>query len=191
MGKSINVHEACVITKDDKGNLSMVGKAKEALTTLKKNKVSVCILLCDNKKEDVEKFLNDNNVPFASLSTKEETDKDGNTKHVDPQRQMSPSCQVPRSSLFETIGSGVWMILPDAFGERKRRRIRKVSSSAWMTAWLITYAGQHQKMNQIKHLVLLSDNIAPTSSKYDFHLYIKNKIYLEFRILRLSKRDSL
>lgn len=68
MGKSINVHEACVITKDDKGNLSMVGKAKEALTTLKKNKVSVCILLCDNKKEDVEKFLNDNNVPFASLS---------------------------------------------------------------------------------------------------------------------------
>lgn len=50
MGKSINVHEACVITKDDKGNLSMVGKAKEALTTLKKNKVSVCILLCDNKK---------------------------------------------------------------------------------------------------------------------------------------------
>lgn len=50
MSKSINVHEACVITQDDKGNLSMVGKAKEALTTLKKNKVSVCILLCDNKK---------------------------------------------------------------------------------------------------------------------------------------------
>lgn len=97
MGKSINVHEACVITKDDKGNLSMVGKAKEALTTLKKNKVSVCILLCDNKKEDVEKFLNDNNVPFASLSTKEETDKDGNTKHVDPPKAdvtIMPSSKV-------------------------------------------------------------------------------------------------
>lgn len=97
MGKSINVHEACVITTDDKGNLSMVGKAKEALTTLKKNKVSVCILLCDNKKEDVEKFLNDNNVPFASLSTKEETDKDGNTKHVDPPKAdvtIMPSSKV-------------------------------------------------------------------------------------------------
>lgn len=97
MGKSINVHEACVITQDDKGNLSMVGKAKEALTTLKKNKVSVCILLCDNKKEDVEKFLNDNNVPFASLSTKEETDKDGNTKRVDPPKAdvtIMPSSKV-------------------------------------------------------------------------------------------------
>lgn len=97
MGKSINVHEACVITKDDKGNLSMVGKAKEALTTLKKNKVSVCILLCDNKKEDVEKFLNDNNVPFASLSTKEETDKDGNTKRFDPPKAdvtIMPSSKV-------------------------------------------------------------------------------------------------
>ena len=30
MGKSINVHEACVITQDDKGNLSMVGKAKRS-----------------------------------------------------------------------------------------------------------------------------------------------------------------
>ena len=97
MSKSINVHEACVITKDDKGNLSLVGKAKEALTTLKKNKVSVCILLCDNKKEDVEKFLNDNNVPFASLSTKQETDKDGNTVHVDPPKAdvtIMPSSKV-------------------------------------------------------------------------------------------------
>ena len=97
MSKSINVHEACVITKDDKGNLSLVGKAKEALTTLKKNKVSVCILLCDNKKEDVEKFLNENNVPFASLSTKQETDKDGNTVHVDPPKAdvtIMPSSKV-------------------------------------------------------------------------------------------------
>nr|WP_297658404.1 hypothetical protein [uncultured Prevotella sp.] len=84
MSKSVNVHEACVITKDDKGNLSLVGKAKEALTTLKKNKVSVNILLCDYTKDDVEKFLNDNNVPFASLYTKQETDKDGNTTSVDP-----------------------------------------------------------------------------------------------------------
>lgn len=70
MAKSINVHEICVITKDDKGNLSLVGKAKEALTSLQKHKVSVHILLCGNKKEDVEKFLNDNNVPFASVIEK-------------------------------------------------------------------------------------------------------------------------
>ena len=67
MSKSINVHEACIITKDDKGNLSLVGKAKEALTSLQKNKVSVHVLLCDSKKEDVEKFLTDNNVPFATV----------------------------------------------------------------------------------------------------------------------------
>lgn len=54
MGKSINVHEACVITKDDKGNLSLVGKAKEALTSLDKHKVAIHIKLCDSKKDDVE-----------------------------------------------------------------------------------------------------------------------------------------
>lgn len=97
MSKSINVHEACIITKDDKGNLSLVGKAKEALTTLKKNKVSVCILLCENKKEDVEKFLNDNNVPFASIHAKSETDKDGKTEYVEPPKAdvtIMPSSKV-------------------------------------------------------------------------------------------------
>ena len=164
MGKSINVHEACVITKDDKGNLSMVGKAKEALTTLKKNKVSVCILLCDNKKEDVEKFLNDNNVPFASLSTKEETDKDGNTKHVDPPK--ADVTIMPSSKVITLRDDWQWCLddIARRLWGKEKRRIRRMSSSAWMTAWLITYAGQHQKMNQIKHLVLLSDNIAPTSS---------------------------
>lgn len=165
MGKSINVHEACVITQDDKGNLSMVGKAKEALTTLKKNKVSVCILLCDNKKEDVEKFLNDNNVPFASLSTKEETDKDGNTKRVDPPK--ADVTIMPSSKVITLRDDWQWClddIAQRLWGE-KRRRIRRVSSSAWMTAWLITYAGHHQrKRNQRMHLLLLSDNIAPTSS---------------------------
>lgn len=67
MSKSVDIHEACVITKDDKGNLSLVGKAKEAITSMSKNKVAVNIVLCDNKKEDVEKFLNDNDVPFTSI----------------------------------------------------------------------------------------------------------------------------
>ena len=82
MSKSINVHEACIITKDDKGNLSMVGKAKEALTSLQKNKVSVHILLCQSKKEDVEKFLTDNNVPFASILTKEEAKEENSDKKI-------------------------------------------------------------------------------------------------------------
>lgn len=121
MGKSINVHEACVITKDDKGNLSMVGKAKEALTTLKKNKVSVCILLCDNKKEDVEKFLNDNNVPFASLSTKKETDKDGNTKNVDPPK--ADVTIMPSSKVITLRDDWQWClddIAQRLWGERKK-----------------------------------------------------------------------
>ncbi len=76
MGKSVNIHEACVITKDDKGSLSLVGKAKEALTSLSKNKVAVHILLCDSKKEDVEKFLNENNVPFSSIDSKDDAPED-------------------------------------------------------------------------------------------------------------------
>lgn len=72
MAKEINIHESCVVTKDDKGNLSLVGKAKEALTSLHKHKVSVRILLGDGKKEDVEKFLNENNVPFASIINKDD-----------------------------------------------------------------------------------------------------------------------
>lgn len=72
MAKEINVHESCIVTKDDKGNLSLVGKAKEVLTSLHKHKVLVHILLGDGKKEDVEKFLNENSVPFASVVNKDD-----------------------------------------------------------------------------------------------------------------------
>lgn len=73
MAKKILTTESCVITSDEKGQLSLVGKAKEALTTLSKNKISVTILLEKNKKEDVEKFLKENNVPFANLAEAETT----------------------------------------------------------------------------------------------------------------------
>ena len=108
MGKSINVHEACIITKDDKGNLSLVGKAKEALTSLQKNKVSVHVLLCDSKKEDVEKFLTDNNVPFASIITKEEAKEDKKTK---------PDATVVPSSKFVTL-DGDWQWCLDRIVQR-------------------------------------------------------------------------
>lgn len=98
MSKIVDIHEACVITKDDKGNLSLVGKAKEALTSMKKNKVTVRILLCDYKKEDVEKFLNDNNVPFASIIDKAEATKSDDGKGEDKETKadviVMPSTKV-------------------------------------------------------------------------------------------------
>lgn len=65
--KKVFMSECCVVTKDDKGQLSMVGKAKEALTTLSKNNIDVTILLEGSEKEAVETFLKDNSVPFKEL----------------------------------------------------------------------------------------------------------------------------
>lgn len=71
----MNIQESCVVTKDDKENLSLVGKAKEALTSMEKNKVTVNILVNEGNKKEVEKFLNDNNVPYASILAKGEESK--------------------------------------------------------------------------------------------------------------------
>lgn len=72
MAKKVLTTESCVITSDDKKSLSLVGKAKEALTTLAKNKIEVTILLDKVSKEDAEKFLKENNVPYKALA---ESDK--------------------------------------------------------------------------------------------------------------------
>lgn len=72
MSKKVKIMEACVITSDDKGELTLVGHAKEAITTLQKNKVEVTIQLEKTSKEDAEKFLKENNVPYAALLTAEE-----------------------------------------------------------------------------------------------------------------------
>lgn len=72
MAKKVKIMEACVITSDDKGQRSLVGRAKEALTTFSKNKIDVTIMLDKTSKEDAEKFLNENNVPYKELMTKEE-----------------------------------------------------------------------------------------------------------------------
>lgn len=72
MSKKVKVTEECVITSDDKGQRSLVGKAKEALTTMSKNKVDVYILLDGTPKEDAKKFLKDNNVPYKQLITSDE-----------------------------------------------------------------------------------------------------------------------
>ena len=67
MAKKIKIMESCVLTKDDKGNLSLVGKAKEAITAFQKRHISVTIALIDTSKEDAEKFLNENNVKGCSF----------------------------------------------------------------------------------------------------------------------------
>ncbi len=67
MSKNVKIMECCVLTKDDKGNLSLVGKAKEAITAFQKHNISVTIALIDTSKEDAEKFLTDNNVKNCSF----------------------------------------------------------------------------------------------------------------------------
>ena len=62
MAKKVKIVECCVLTKDDKGALSLVGKAKEAITSLIKNKIDVTIALCETSKEDAEKFLKESNI---------------------------------------------------------------------------------------------------------------------------------
>ncbi len=62
MAKKVKIIECCVLTKDDKGALSLVGKAKEAITSLIKNKIDVTIALCETSKEDAEKFLKESNI---------------------------------------------------------------------------------------------------------------------------------
>lgn len=65
--KKIKVTECCIITNDDKGQRSLVGKAKEALTTLSKNKIDVVIYLEKTDKEAAAAFLKENNVPYKEL----------------------------------------------------------------------------------------------------------------------------
>lgn len=79
MAKKVKVTECCVITTDDKGQRSLVGKAKEALTTLDKNKIEVTIMLDGTGKEDAERFLKENNVPYKALMTADDY-KDGKPK---------------------------------------------------------------------------------------------------------------
>ncbi len=72
MAKKVKIMEACVITSDDKGQCTLVGKAKEALTTFSKNKIDVTIVLENTSKEDAEKYLKENNVPYKELMTQDE-----------------------------------------------------------------------------------------------------------------------
>ncbi len=82
MAKKIKITECCVITSDEKGQRSLVGKAKEVLTTLSKNKIDVTIFLETTPKEDAEKFLKENNVPYKELMNADDY-KDGEKPKFD------------------------------------------------------------------------------------------------------------
>ena len=82
MAKKIKITECCVITSDEKGQRSLVGKAKEVLTTLSKNKIDVTIFLETTPKEDAEKFLKENNVPYKDLMNADDY-KDGEKPKFD------------------------------------------------------------------------------------------------------------
>ena len=82
MAKKVKVTECCVITTDEKGERSLVGSAKEALTTMSKNKIDVTIFLEKTSKEDAEKFLKENNVPYKELKNADDY-KEGETPKFD------------------------------------------------------------------------------------------------------------
>lgn len=74
--KKVYMSECCVITNDDKGQCTLVGKAKEALTTLSKNKIDVTILTESADTEAIDKFLKENSVPFKDLKPWADMKKD-------------------------------------------------------------------------------------------------------------------
>ncbi len=76
MAKKIKLLENTVVTKDEKGNLSLVGFAKEALTSFDKMNVDVTIFLHEHKKDDVEKLLKENDVPYKNIITSDDKKED-------------------------------------------------------------------------------------------------------------------
>ena len=73
----IKITDNAIVTKDDKGNLSLIGNAKEALASFSKLKINVTIGLHDNDKDKVTQLLKDNNVPYTDIidCTKPDDDK--------------------------------------------------------------------------------------------------------------------
>lgn len=80
--KKVKIDECCIITYDDKGQRSLVGSAKEALTTMAKNNIDVTVFLETTDKDAAEKFLNENNVPFKDMLSHEDL-KDGKMPKFD------------------------------------------------------------------------------------------------------------
>lgn len=76
MPKKVKVAESCVFITTD-GKREVVPSAKEALTTLSKNKIDVIIFLTDTSKDDAAKFLKENDIPYKALVNDEDKPEDG------------------------------------------------------------------------------------------------------------------
>ena len=72
--KKVKLLSCIVVNKDENGELTLVGKAKEAINAMNKKKIQVdiCIDEEDLKKEDLKKFLEENNVTVNNIFTKDE-----------------------------------------------------------------------------------------------------------------------
>lgn len=72
--KKIKLLSCTVVNRDEKGEMTLVGKAKEAINAMAKKKIQVdiCIDEDDLKKDDLKKFLEDNNVTVNNIFTKDE-----------------------------------------------------------------------------------------------------------------------
>ena len=92
MPKKVKVAESCVFTTSD-GQHNLVDQAKEALTTLSKNKIDVYIFLDETSKDDAAKFLKDNSVPYKALITPDDKPEDGKKPTFD-------ACVLPKDKGF-------------------------------------------------------------------------------------------
>ena len=72
--KKVKLLSCIVVNKDEKGELTLVGKAKEAINAMNKKKIQVDICIDEEglTKEDLKKFLEENNVTVNNIFTKEE-----------------------------------------------------------------------------------------------------------------------
>ena len=72
--KKVKLLSCIVVNKDEKGELTLVGKAKEAINAMNKKKIQVDICIDEEglTKEDLKKFLEENNVTVNNIFAKDE-----------------------------------------------------------------------------------------------------------------------
>ena len=100
MAKTVKIHEKCIFTGNG-DTRALVDRAKEALTTLSKNKVKVYIFLTNTSKDDAEKFLKEQKIPYTALITKDDTD--GTPEKYDV-------CVLPRDGVVLFTSDWTWTL---------------------------------------------------------------------------------
>ena len=148
MPKKVKVAESCVFTTSD-GQHNLVDQAKEALTTLSKNKIDVYIVLDETSKDDAAKFLKDNSVPYKALITTDDKPEDGKSLH-----STLVSCQRIRALSFCAIlGRPSSPTLSTNSTVLSNPRLHR--NSAWTTTGRIMLSGlqsptRHKPSDRIK-----------------------------------------